>query len=135
MTFWYESGSADASFDKRIRIRLRILLFSSVTFNTATKNFFFAYYFVKLHLHHFSNIYSHKESQNSRNQGFSYYFCLMIEGSGSGPHTNGSGWPKTIGIRIQFTIRNTSSKYRECIQIGKYPSKHFPGILNMELNN
>ncbi len=27
---------------------------------------------------------SQKESQNSRNQGFSYYFCMMIEGSGSG---------------------------------------------------
>ncbi len=25
-----------------------------------------------------------KKSKNSRNQGFSYYFCLMIEGSGSG---------------------------------------------------
>jgi len=25
-----------------------------------------------------------KKSQNSRNQSFSYYFCLMIEGSGSG---------------------------------------------------
>jgi hypothetical protein len=24
-----------------------------------------------------------KKSQNSRNQSFSYYFCLMIEGSGS----------------------------------------------------
>jgi hypothetical protein len=24
-----------------------------------------------------------KKSQNSRNQGFSYYFCLMMEGSGS----------------------------------------------------
>jgi hypothetical protein len=23
------------------------------------------------------------ESQNNRNQGFSYYFCMMIEGSGS----------------------------------------------------
>jgi hypothetical protein len=33
-----------------------------------------------------------KKSQNSRNQGFSYYFCLMIEGSGFGsvPLTNGS---------------------------------------------
>ncbi len=44
---------------------------------------------------------SWKKSQNSRNQGFSYYFCLMIEGSGSGsiPHTNGSGSgrPKTSG--------------------------------------
>jgi hypothetical protein len=24
-----------------------------------------------------------KKSKNRRNQGFSYYFCLMIEGSGS----------------------------------------------------
>jgi hypothetical protein len=30
-------------------------------------------------------------SQNSTNQGFSYYFCLMIEGSGSMLLTNGSG--------------------------------------------
>jgi hypothetical protein len=32
-------------------------------------------------------------AQNSRNQGISYYFCWMIEGSGSGliPLTNGSG--------------------------------------------
>ncbi len=38
-----------------------------------------------------------KNSQNSKNQGFSYYFCLMIEGSGSVPLTNGSGSrrPKT----------------------------------------
>jgi hypothetical protein len=25
-----------------------------------------------------------KKSQNSRNQGYSYYFCLMMEGSGAG---------------------------------------------------
>jgi hypothetical protein len=35
-----------------------------------------------------------KKSQNSRNQGFSYYFCLMIEGSGR---------PKNMWIRIQNT--------------------------------
>ncbi len=43
--------------------------------------------------------------QNSRNEGFSYYFCLIIEGSGTGsragsvPRTNGSGSgnPKTSG--------------------------------------
>jgi hypothetical protein len=28
-----------------------------------------------VHLHHFSKIKRQKESQNSRNQGFSYYFC------------------------------------------------------------
>ncbi len=44
-----------------------------------------------------------KKSQNGRNQGLSYYFCLMIEGSGSGsiPLTNGPdpdpGGPKTRG--------------------------------------
>jgi hypothetical protein len=31
-----------------------------------------------------------KKSQNNRNQGFSYLFCLMIEGSGSIHLTNGS---------------------------------------------
>ncbi len=42
-----------------------------------------------------------KKSLNSRNQGFYYYFCLMIEGSGAVPLTNGSGAesrrPKTYG--------------------------------------
>ncbi len=38
---------------------------------------FSAYYFLKV-------IYSPKKSQNSRNQGFSYYFNLMIKGTGSG---------------------------------------------------
>jgi hypothetical protein len=68
---------------------------------------FSAYYFLKLHLHHFAKIKSQKESQNSRNQGFSYYFCMMIEGSGSRagsgsiPLTSGSGSgrPKNMWIR------------------------------------
>ncbi len=39
----------------------------------------------------FSKIKSKKEkSQNSMNQGFSYYFYLMIEGSEPGPLSNGS---------------------------------------------
>ncbi len=42
-------------------IQLRILFFSSVTFKTSTKNKFFAYYFLKVHLHHYSKIKSHKE--------------------------------------------------------------------------
>jgi hypothetical protein len=75
---------------------------------------FSAYYFLKVHLHQFSKIKSQKESQNSRNQGFSYYFCMMIEGSGSIPLTSGSGsgsWrPKNMWIRIR--IRNTGLK--EC---------------------
>ncbi len=68
---------------------IRILLFSSLTFKMPAKKLIFntifsAYYFLKVHLHHFSKIKSQKESQNRRNQGFSYYFCMMIEGSGSG---------------------------------------------------
>ena len=54
---------------------------------------------MKLHLPHSSQLKSHKKSQKSRNQGFSYYFCLKMEGSGSVPLTNGSGRPKNIRIR------------------------------------
>ncbi len=83
------------------------VLFSSLTFKMQAKNDFFntifsACYFLKVHLHNFLKIKSQKESLNSRNQGFSYYFCMMIEGSGSislwlvnpdpgGPKTCGSG--------------------------------------------
>ncbi len=74
---------------------------------------FSAYYFLKVQLHHFSKILSQKKkSQNSRNQGFSYYFGLMMEGSGSVsiPLTIGSGSgsrrPKNMWIRIR--IRNTA---------------------------
>jgi hypothetical protein len=58
-----------------------------------------------------------KKSQNSRKQGFSYYVCLMIEGSRSGsgsiPLTSGSGSgrPKNMWIRwiqIRIRIRNTA---------------------------
>jgi hypothetical protein len=91
---------------------IRILLFSSLTFKMPAKNKFFniifsAYYYLKVHLHNFSKIKSQKESQNSRNQGFSYYCCMMIEGSESGagsvsiPLTSGSGSgrPQNMWIR------------------------------------
>jgi hypothetical protein len=62
-----------------------------------------------LHLHHFSKIKSQKESQNSRNPGFSYYFCLRIEGSGSIPLTNGSGSVRAKNMWIRWIrIRNTA---------------------------
>ncbi len=64
---------------------------------------------------------SQKESQNSRNQGFSIYFCMMIEGSGSRARSgsipltsgSGSGKPKNMWIRwirIRIRIRNTGAK-------------------------
>jgi hypothetical protein len=52
---------------------------------------FSAYYFLKIHVHLYSKIKSQKESQNSWNQGFSYYFSMMIEGSKR---------PKNMWIRI-----------------------------------
>jgi hypothetical protein len=58
--------------------------------------------FLKVYLHHFSKIKVIKKSQYSRNQCFSYYFCLLMEGSGSISLTNGSGFgsarPKNIWI-------------------------------------
>ncbi len=86
---------------------------------------FSAYYFLKLNLHHFSKIKSQIKSQNSRNQGFSQYFCTMIEGSGSGSRAgsgpgsipltswsgSGSGRPKNMWIRwIRIRIRNTAGE-------------------------
>ncbi len=77
---------------------------------------FSACYFLKVQLHYFSKIKSQKESQNCRIQDFSYYFCMMIEGSGSIPLTSesesGSGkqkntWIWWIWIRIRIRIRNT----------------------------
>ncbi len=74
---------------------------------------FSAYYFLKVHLHHFSKIKSQKESQNKGNQGFSYYFCMMIEGAGSGagsgsiPLTSGSGSGRPRNMWIRLRIRNT----------------------------
>ncbi len=52
---------------------------------------------------HFSRIKCHKESQNSRNQCFSYYFCKIIEGSGSG-----SGRPKNMWIRWILVILHSN---------------------------
>ncbi len=59
-------------------------------------------------LHHFSKIKDQKKkSQYRRNQGFSYFFCLMKEGSESIPLTggsrsrSGSRRPKNIRIRIR----------------------------------
>ncbi len=89
-----------------ILVWIRILLFSSLSFKTPTKNLFvktvFLYItFFKLHLHHFSKIKSQKKSQNSRNQGFPYYFWWIREGSGSGAGSKltdpDPGGPKTCG--------------------------------------
>jgi hypothetical protein len=56
--------------------RIRILLLSSVTAKTATKKYFFCYYFSIVHLNNFSKIEVIKKSQRNSNQGFSSYFLL-----------------------------------------------------------
>ncbi len=80
-----------------------------------TKNLFY-FYFICLLLFEgtFTSFFkdkNQKESQNSRNQGFSYYFCMLIEGSRSIPLTNGSGSgkPKSMWTRW-IRIRNTALK-------------------------
>jgi hypothetical protein len=45
---------------------------------------------------YFSKIKSQKESQNSRILDFSYYFCMMIEGSGFGSRAGSGSIPLTI---------------------------------------
>ncbi len=77
--------------------------------NFLTQFFLLVTFWRKVNLHYFSKIKSQKVSQNSRIQGFSYYFCMMIEGSGSRagsgsipvPLTSGSGSgrPKNTWIR------------------------------------
>jgi hypothetical protein len=124
MTFWGGSGSMPLTNGSESGSWIRTLLFSSLTFKMPAKNYFFntifsAYDFLKLHLHHFSKIKIQKESQNSRNQGFSYNFCMIIEGSGSGsiPLTSGSGsWrSKNMWILwIRIRIRNTDFNPKSC---------------------
>ncbi len=63
-----------------------------------------------------------KKSQNSRNQGFSYYLCLMIEGSGCR-----SVRPKNIRIRIRNTNQNLVLLTCDTLSAGK--SWHFNKFL------
>ncbi len=68
---------------------------------------FFAYYFLKVHLHHSSQKKVIKMSQNSRNQGFSCFFCLIMGGSES-----------SFGRPKNFRIQDTASWF---YFIGKKP--------------
>ncbi len=63
----------------------------------------------------FTSFFKDKKSKRSHKTveikgGFSYYYCLMIEGSGSGsiPLTSGSGSGKSMWIRW-IRIRNTAN--------------------------
>jgi hypothetical protein len=107
MKFWYGSGSAGS-----------MLLTTGSGFGSGTCIFviglqdsnkkiifcqsFAPYYFLKVHLHHFSKIKSQKEVTKQKESRFFllfFNFCLIIEGSGTVPLTNGSGLPKNMQIR------------------------------------
>jgi hypothetical protein len=93
-----------------ILVRIRIRGSMSLTNGSGFKVFCLLLFEATIYI-----IFQDKKSKRShktvgRNQGFSYYFCLMIEGSGSIPLTNGSRSgsrrPKNIRIR-RIRIRNT----------------------------
>jgi hypothetical protein len=131
MSLWCGSGSKSGSADPCLRLMdpdpdadPNPAIFV-IDLEDANKNKFFLKQFFCILLFEgtfISFIKNKKKLQNSRNQGFSYYFCLMIEGSGSGvgsgsiPLTDGSGsgsrrpknmWIRWIRIRIRIWIRNT----------------------------
>jgi hypothetical protein len=113
MTFWRGSGSGSADpclwlMDPDPDPAIFVIVLQDASKKTNFLHNFSAYYFLKTHLHHFSKINSQKESQNSRNQGVSYYFCMMIEGSGSVSGRPENMWIRWIRIRIRIRIRNTA---------------------------
>jgi hypothetical protein len=122
--------------DILVRIRIRILICGSMPLTnwsgsgscsfrhwpsryqqkTNWEKSFSAYFCLKAQLHNFSMIKVKKKSQNRRNhrnQGFAYYFCLMIEGFGSVPPTKGSGSRRPKNIRIR-RIRNRITNSADC---------------------
>ncbi len=52
----------------------------------------------------------HKKSQKSKNQGFSYFYCLMMEGSGSVQIMTDPDGPKTY-IRMNNTGKKLASTF------------------------
>ncbi len=89
-------------------IRIRIWIRGSMPRTNGSGSCFFrhwpsqdAYYFLKVHIHHFQSYKVKKKSQSSRNQGFSYFSCLVIEGSRR---------LKNMWIRW-IRIRNTDLRY------------------------
>jgi hypothetical protein len=109
VTFWYgsESGSVPLTTGSGS------VLFSSLTFKIPTELYFFPKFFCLFLFEGtftpFSKI--KKSKKNRRHQCFSYYFCLMLKGSGSIPLTNGSGSRRPKNIRrIRIRIRSTCAR-------------------------
>ncbi len=99
------------------RIRIRILLFLSVTFKKSTKFFPKFFLFFLLFEGTFTSFFTDKKSQKSHNtieiKVLSYYLCLMMEGSGSGlirsnDDGNGSGTGRSQNITYGSGSRTTT---------------------------
>ncbi len=133
MTFWggSGSGSSDPCFwlmdpDSDPDPAIFVIDLQDANKKQIFNTIFSAYYFLKVHLHNFSKIKSQKESQNRRKQGFSYYFCMMIEGSIPLTSGSGSGRPKNMWIRwIRLRIRNTAQNWNKRTHAAL--CEHWPG--------
>jgi hypothetical protein len=120
MTFWCGSGCGYGSFyfhhwPSRCQQKT----------NFKKKGFLHIIFFTVL-FHHFSQVKSQKEVTKEWESRFSYYICLMIEGSGSIPLTNGSGSRRPNNTWIRWIrIRNTALtglEYRSDVRIHDLPS-------------
>jgi hypothetical protein len=89
-----------------IRIRFRILLFSSVVFSRCQQKVIFFKDFSYYLLHQFSKVKSHKTAEI---KVFLIFFCLLVEGFGSGKHRNFR--IQRIRIRIAATYIYKNIKY------------------------
>ncbi len=121
--------------DLLIRIRIRILLFRQWLTRCQRKVYLFFKVFLLITFWRymsFTSVFIHKKSkrshQNSRNQGFSYFICLLMEVSGSGSRSRtgsvqnnvlyGPGRLKNIRIRIHNTALH---KFSELGNLGRLP--------------
>ncbi len=116
--------------DQWIRFWLRTLLFSSLTFKTQTKTFFLslfsAYYLLfECTFTSFFEIKSHKEVTKGLESRFFYYFCLMIEGSGSGSRRPKNIWILRIRIPQHWFLSTVLKKWRFITQLNVYTHYHY----------
>ncbi len=125
MTFWYGSGSGSADpylwlMDPArigIRMRIRILLFSPLTFKTpCIKKLIFIekkLFRILLFEGTFTSSFKDKSKKRCHKIVEILLFCLMIEGSGSRR-------PKNMWIRIHNTGKNVSLRKMSVVQTFQY---------------
>ncbi len=112
LTIWYGSGSADPCLwlmdpDQDSDPAIFVIHKKKILLSFCLIPTFWRYIYII-----FQRQKVKKKSQNSKNQGFSFYFCLMTEGSKSGTvhltYGSGSGSKRPKNIRIRrIRFRNT----------------------------